>query len=741
MSLDYLYEHLLEWDLSKLKHEHPRSARSEDALDKYKSSFEYVRIMEPLNLLECYASIRQVFAEFRDQEKARRFGGFRFKVQATKEGDDNELFTEICMGATQQELEEHELFSSTLVVITVPGSGKAKCLGKISEIVWNKKTREMDVWIRTRRADLREGSLWECCYLTNMATAERELLALLSIGDFALKNDILFGQCYSFPKGPDSEIQRLQDKYIGKLNRSQAQAVYGSLNTRGGFSLIQGPPGTGKTSTIVSIIRELLESGSRPLMFCAPSNAAVDELTKRLKKHFLDEKLDYKILRIGRPENVHTEVAHLTLGGMISASSDQEATKKAECDALTLILRPLEKEMDILYKSKDSLFNKLNLLFKSSGSTVQDSINSTKSKLTTVKKDIDGLRSQVMELRTKIWLIRNQIKTNRAQRIAKILKQSDVFCCTLSGSASTDVQRCGRLFPTVIIDEAGQCTEPSVLIPLQYRCTKVILVGDPKQLPPTVLSTEAGNFDYDKSLFVRMLKAHPDAMHILDTQYRMHTNISLFPRAIFYDNVLKDAPGMELKTARKWHSTEHLPPYMFFNVEGKHKFGDNHSFYNTAEIQFANKLVSAVLKCVGAGKKLDIGIVSPYKQQVEKLRHHFEQRYDTGKETMTLEIQTVDSLQGREKDIIFMSCVRAHPTAQTVGFLADVRRMNVAITRAKASLWIIGNADTLVSNEKWESLLRNANERNVYYEASDFHTREGVYMDNLGISLEALSLE
>ncbi|KAB8284196.1 AAA domain-containing protein [Yarrowia lipolytica] len=528
MSLDYLYEHLLEWDLSKLKHEHPRSARSEDALDKYKSSFEYVRIMEPLNLLECYASIRQVFAEFRDQEKARRFGGFRFKVQATKEGDDNELFTEICMGATQQELEEHELFSSTLVVITVPGSGKAKCLGKISEIVWNKKTREMDVWIRTRRADLREGSLWECCYLTNMATAERELLALLSIGDFALKNDILFGQCYSFPKGPDSEIQRLQDKYIGKLNRSQAQAVYGSLNTRGGFSLIQGPPGTGKTSTIVSIIRELLESGSRPLMFCAPSNAAVDELTKRLKKHFLDEKLDYKILRIGRPENVHTEVAHLTLGGMIT---------------------------------------------------------------------------------------------------------------------------------------------------------------------------------------------------------------------FFYDNVLKDAPGMELKTARKWHSTEHLPPYMFFNVEGKHKFGDNHSFCNTAEIQFANKLVSAVLKCVGAGEKLDIGIVSPYKQQVEKLRHHFEQRYDTEKETMTLEIQTVDSLQGREKDIIIMSCVRAHPTAHTVGFLADVRRMNVAITRAKASLWIIGNADTLVSNEKWESLLRNANERNVYCEASDFHTREGVYMDNLGISLEALSLE
>lgn len=266
-------------------------------------------------------------------------------------------------------------------------------------------------------------------------------------------------------------------------------------------------------------------------------------------------------------------------------------------------------------------------------------------------------------------------------------------------------------------------------------------MGDPKQLPPTVLSTEAGNFDYDKSLFVRILKAHPDAMHILDTQYRMHPNISLFPRAFFYDNVLKDAPGMELKTARKWHSTEHLPPYMFFNVEGKHKFGDNHSFCNTAEIQFANKLVSAVLKCVGAGEKLDIGIVSPYKQQVEKLRHHFEQRYDTEKETMTLEIQTVDSLQGREKDIIIMSCVRAHPTAHTVGFLADVRRMNVAITRAKASLWIIGNADTLVSNEKWESLLRNANERNVYCEASDFHTREGVYMDNLGISLEALSLE
>lgn len=738
MSLDYLYEHLLEWDLRNLKHVHPKSALAATALDKYKSDSEYVGLMEPLNLMECYASIRQVFEGFRDQNKATRFGGYPFKVQATQKGEDNEEFTEICISATQQEIDDKELFKSTLVVIAVPGSGEAKCLGKVHDIAWNKEDRNMDVWIRTRRQDLRVGFTWNCCFLTNMSTAERELAAILGFSNLSLKKNILLGECFPFPKGSESEIQRLRAKYNGKLNVSQAEAVYGSLHTRGGFSLIQGPPGTGKTSTIVSIIRELLESGTKPLMFCAPSNAAVDELTKRLEKHLLEFKLDYlyKIIRIGREEKVDPGVAHLTLDGMMSSFYKDEALEKAETDALATRVKDKERLTDFYYRSKSSLFVRLK-----SKSTSASTVRDIKARITTVIEDIAEIRPELAKLRRELWDWRKKAKGRREAFTKKILKESDVFCCTLSGSASSDFQSIKRTFHTVIIDEAGQCTEPSVLIPLQYQCSKAILVGDPKQLPPTVLSTPAGNFDYDKSLFVRMLNAHPEAMHTVDTQYRMHPDISLFPRATFYDNILKDGPGMELKTASKWHSREHLPPYRFFNVEGKHQFGDSKSFYNTAEIVFAEKLFAAALQCGARDGQTKIGIVSPYKQQVEKLKYHFRQRYDDNMFEKTLEIQTVDGFQGREKDIIIMSCVRAHPKANTVGFLADVRRMNVAITRAKASLWIIGNATTLVSNEKWQSLIRDANDRDMYCEASDFHMREGSLVNSLGVSFEAMGLE
>lgn len=742
MSLDFLYEHLLMWDLRHLKHDHPRSGPAATALDKYKSSSGYVEIMEPLNLLECYASISRAFEEFRDQNKAKRFGGFPFKILDVEKGDENELFTEICMAASQQDIDDYELFNSTLVVITVPGSGETKCLGKIHSIKWNKETRNMNVWIRTRQTDLRVGSKWTCCCLTNMSTAERELTAVLGFADLALSKHILVGACSPFPKGSASDIQHLRDKYQGKLNVSQAEAVYGSMHARGGFYLIQGPPGTGKTSTIVSIIREQLQSGSNPLMFCAPSNAAVDELTKRLEKHMLECKLNYKILRIGHEDKVDPEVAHLTLGGMLRGFKRGEAREKAATDALATLVKNLEREIDPYYKSKDSLYKRLNTqtLCPCRVDCVRI-VNDIKSEISVAKESIAKLYPKLFEQRANLWERRNRAKARREAFIKKVLQQSDIFCCTLSGSGSPNVQNSGRKFKTVIIDEAGQCTEPSSLIPLQYQCSKVILVGDPKQLPPTVLSSSAGNFEYDKSLFVRMLKANPEAMHTLDIQYRMHPDISLFPRTTFYNNVLKDGPGMAQKTSRQWHAREHLPPFRFFNVEGQHQFGDTKSLYNTAEIRFAERLFAAALQCGGGSHQMEIGIVSPYKQQVEKLKYHFSQRYDDDTFEKTLEIHTVDGFQGREKDIIILSCVRAHPEAHTVGFLADMRRLNVAITRAKASLWIIGNASTLVSNEKWQSLIRDANDRDMYCEASDFHMRQGTLLDSLGVSFEALGLE
>ncbi|KAG5358874.1 putative ATP-dependent helicase C29A10.10c [Yarrowia sp. E02] len=739
--MDYVYEHLLEWDPRSLDHQHPISAGAVNCLNRYSSAEEYFRVMEPLNLLELYASVRNDFEEFQHQNTAKTAPGLEFTViDSSNEG----VFTELLLTAPKELLQDLGIYWSTLVIITVPGSGEPKCLGKISGIKWNKKAKRNEATIRVRRQGLGVGSEWMCHALSNMSTAGRELLALLEVEKLALKEEVLQGLCSPLPKGNLREIELLQHKYNGRLNSSQAQAVYGSLNTRSGFSLIQGPPGTGKTNTIVAIIREILDSGVRPIMFCAPSNAAVDELTKRLDKHFLESpQQEYKILRIGRAERVDPEVAHLTIEGSY-LEKDDEAKEADRCqeEEAEKEETAMSKTFDDLYMTKNALFIELEKLFKSPNpSSVQRRIAVVKAKIGDIKQTIFDTKPGLNLLRNRLWEMRHRSKEEQEAFIKMRLNESDVFCCTLSGSASRHILTSELLFSTVVIDEAGQCTEPSVLIPLQYQATKVVLVGDPKQLPPTVISTPAGNYDYDMSLFVRMLKANPEAMHTLDTQYRMHPDISVFPRTVFYGNILKDGPDMATKTARPWHSKQYLPPYRFFNVEGRHKVGENKSSYNMAEINFAGTLFSAALQCSTAEDRGLIGIVSPYKQQVKKMSDFFTQKYK--KKTLeVLQIGTVDGFQGREKDIIIMSCVKAHPTAQTTGFLADVRRMNVAITRAKSSLWIIGNATTLATNEKWYALIEDAKTRGMYSEAADFHLRDGSgSLASLALSLEHLALD
>ncbi|RJE17234.1 tRNA-splicing endonuclease, partial [Aspergillus sclerotialis] len=146
-------------------------------------------------------------------------------------------------------------------------------------------------------------------------------------------------------------------------------------------------------------------------------------------------------------------------------------------------------------------------------------------------------------------------------------------------------------FETVVIDEAAQSIELSALIPLKYGCSKCILVGDPKQLPPTVLSRVASRFQYEQSLFVRMQANHPKDVHLLDTQYRMHPEISAFPSAAFYDGRLQDGPNMGSLRASPWHHSEHLSPYRFFDVQGLHQnAAKGHSLVNAAEVRVAMQL-------------------------------------------------------------------------------------------------------------------------------------------------------
>jgi senataxin len=207
---------------------------------------------------------------------------------------------------------------------------------------------------------------------------------------------------------------------------------------------------------------------------------------------------------------------------------------------------------------------------------------------------------------------------------------------------------------------------------------------------------------------------HPKNVHLLDTQYRMHPEISVFPSDTFYDSRLLDGPGMAKLRDRPWHAAPLLGPYRFFDVQGQHQAAPKgHSLINLAEIDVAIQLYERLMADFGSyDLKAKIGIITPYKSQLAELKTRFSRRY--GQTILDLvEFNTTDAFQGRESEVIIFSCVRASPSGN-IGFLQDIRRMNVGLTRAKSSLWVLGNSDSLMRGEFWAKLIDDAKRRDRF---------------------------
>lgn len=343
-----------------------------------------------------------------------------------------------------------------------------------------------------------------------------------------------------------------------------------------------------------------------------------------------------------------------------------------------------------------------------------------------IKEEFDSLRRRKTQLGSQVEQAFEKEKTmNRSAELARkqaqqeVLNEAHVICGTLSGSGHDMFQNLNIEFETVVVDEAAQCVELSALIPLKYGCAKCILVGDPKQLPPTVFSQDAKAFLYEQSLFVRMQKNHPEDIHLLDTQYRMHPEISVFPSNAFYDGRLIDGPDMAGMRQRPWHSQMLLGPYRFFDVQGQHSAAPKgHSLVNYAEIEVALQLFDKLSSACGSSYDLrgKVGIITPYKSQLRELKNKFMSRH--GQNIVdTIEFNTTDAFQGRESEVIIFSCVRASETGG-VGFMADIRRMNVGITRAKSSLWVLGNSDSLMRGKYWAKLIEDAKKRDRHSPAT-----------------------
>lgn len=451
-------------------------------------------------------------------------------------------------------------------------------------------------------------------------------------------------------------------------------------------------------------------SASRKLLVCAPSNAAVDELVMRFKedvKTVKGETGKLSVVRLGRSDAMNANVLDVTLEELVNAKLNLASVKQNssgdETHKLMMAHKTACEELNALRSKVDET--------KASG---KPAVPEQQREFEVLKRRKQQLSNQIDTARDRGDVVARDAEINRRRIQQEILDCAHVICATLSGSGHEMFHNLNIEFETVIIDEAAQSIELSALIPLKYGCSKCILVGDPKQLPPTVLSREAARFQYEQSLFVRMQANHPNDVHLLDTQYRMHPEISAFPSKAFYDGRLLDGANMAKLRTQPWHQSKLLGAYRFFDVRGFHQsVQGGHSLTNFEEIEVCLSLFHRLTTdCKNFDFQGRIGIITPYKSQLRELRSRFAQKY--GESIFTIvEFNTADAFQGRECEVIMFSCVRAS-MSRGIGFLSDIRRMNVGITRAKSSLWVLGNSQSLMQGEFWGKLIQDARSRDRY---------------------------
>ena len=427
------------------------------------------------------------------------------------------------------------------------------------------------------------------------------------------------------------------------LNPSQEKAADMVLRAKD-VAVVHGPPGTGKTTTLVEAIYETLHREVQVLV-CAQSNMAVDWISEKLAERGVN------ILRIGNPTRVTDR--------MLQDTYERRFERHPLYDQLWGIRRNIRQ----LYDSREG--NRENRHQK-----------------------IARLKERATELEYTI----NE----------SLFADARVIACTLTGSAHHLLA--GRKFGTLFIDEAAQALEASCWIAIQ-KADRVILAGDHRQLPPTVKSPSALSGGLDKTLMQTICENKPRCVSMLTVQYRMADDIMQFPNREFYDGLLQSDPGVKYRGILDWDTAVEWvegpgegPPFRFPFEEGETLAPDGLSRINPVEAELALQTLHDYIERIGKDRilyeRLDIGIISPYKGQVHLLRKMLRKDSYWKPLRHLISINTVDGFQGQERDIILISMVRQNEQGQ-VGFLADLRRMNVAITRARMKLIIIGHSPTL----------------------------------------------
>ncbi|GAM23838.1 hypothetical protein SAMD00019534_070130 [Acytostelium subglobosum LB1] len=561
---------------------------------------------------------------------------------------------------------------------------------------------------------------WWTTKLCNCSTLQREYLALYLTAKTPFMKTLLLseeeiGQPMKIPPA-------LKEKFETNYNSSQFGALTSALDGSN-ITLIQGPPGTGKTHVIVGLISVLLHSVEIPKQ---EAEAAHQEVDNRELYRFEKDDL-WKIAQPWtRPTFTHARDDFTAIVGSFEETEEKRkrdlwrklretgTTKNVERKRRILLCAPSNGAVDEIVTRliRDGILNHEGKAYKPSIVRVGPGSHRDVEEVTL--EHMVRCRQQLMNSNTAIpsssastamatTSSKSNTDTNSIRTV--ILEEAEIVATTLSFSGSTLLTKMSG-FDIVIIDEAAQAVETSTLVPMQHKCKKIVLVGDPKQLPATIISPLAIKQKFDQSLFQRLQERKQP--HMLTTQYRMHSTIRTFPSRHFYNDLLEDGPNIPAR-ATNYHANPFFGPFTFFDlqfsVETKPGGG---SVFNEDECRMAYYLYQLLLKTypdeVFNGR---IGIISPYRQQVLSMREYFKNYPD-------ISVDTVDGFQGREREIIIFSCCRAPAEKGAgIGFLADVRRMNVALTRPRSSLLVIGNSRALCVNSDWYELLKHAQDTNT----------------------------
>jgi ATP-dependent RNA/DNA helicase IGHMBP2 len=452
------------------------------------------------------------------------------------------------------------------------------------------------------------------------------------------------------------------------LNDSQQKALQKVIDTRD-VAFIHGPPGTGKTTTLVEAILRTVKNEGQVLV-CAPSNAAIDLLVEKLS----DRKLS--VLRLGHPARVTEQSLSKTLDARIAEHSHFGE------------LRALRK--------------KLEQVKAQAGKYKRNYGHAERTERALLREEAKQLKSDADMLE---FYITNDL-----------LQSSDVIACTLVGSAHQTLR--GRKFKTLFIDEAGQSLEPASWIPI-LKTHRVIFAGDHHQLPPTIKSIDAARQGLEKTLFEKGIARHPEKSSMLQVQYRMHEAIMKFSSDYFYESGLIAHESVKKELLRPSQ-----PPIEFVDTAGcgynEGQDQETLSRLNKEEGNLVMQLVEKLIEEIGAeawlDEKITMAIITPYRAQVDYLHTLAEASPILEPLHKLISINTVDAFQGQERDVIVISFVRSNEKAE-VGFLNDIRRTNVAMTRAKKKLLMVGDSATLGAHPFYTKLLEYVQEGGFYRSA------------------------